>query len=124
MTIPDNTQDVIDSRDVIDRIAELQEEIEESLPDADLWKISELAKLLRLADDASIYAERWIHGAILIRDSHFTDYAKQKAGDQGYLCSPDPDSWPYNHINWESAARELQMDYTAVDFDGVTYWIR
>ena len=26
--------------------------------------------------------------------------------------------------DWERATRELQMDYTEVDFDGVTYWIR
>ena len=27
-------------------------------------------------------------------------------------------------IDWAQAAHELQMDYTSVDFDGVTYWIR
>ena len=27
-------------------------------------------------------------------------------------------------IDWAQAARELRMDYTSVDFDGVTYWIR
>lgn len=27
-------------------------------------------------------------------------------------------------IDWERAAEELRMDYTAVDFDGVTYWVR
>lgn len=27
-------------------------------------------------------------------------------------------------VDWERAARELQMDYTPVEFDGVTYWVR
>jgi hypothetical protein len=27
-------------------------------------------------------------------------------------------------IDWDQAARELQVDYFDVDFDGVTYWIR
>jgi hypothetical protein len=27
-------------------------------------------------------------------------------------------------IDWNEAASELQMDYTAVEFDGVTYWVR
>jgi hypothetical protein len=32
--------------------------------------------------------------------------------------------WPFTCIDWEQAASELQMDYSAVDFDGVIYWIR
>jgi len=27
-------------------------------------------------------------------------------------------------IDWKAAARDLQVDYTEVDFDGVSYWIR
>jgi hypothetical protein len=33
-------------------------------------------------------------------------------------------TWPNNCIDWDQAAKELRMDYTAVDFDGITYWIR
>ena len=32
--------------------------------------------------------------------------------------------WPANCIDWDEAARQLQMDYSAIDFDGVIYWIR
>ena len=32
--------------------------------------------------------------------------------------------WPNTCIDWDQAAGELKMDYSAVDFDGVTYWIR
>lgn len=34
------------------------------------------------------------------------------------------DRWPYTCIDWEHAAKELRYDYSAADFDGVTYWIR
>ena len=44
------------------------------------------------------------------------------AEDCGMLTNTD--SWPNRCIDWEQAARELRMDYTSVDFDGVTYWIR
>lgn len=37
---------------------------------------------------------------------------------------PSEYTWPASCIDWDQASRELQMDYTAVDFDGVTYWVR
>lgn len=33
-------------------------------------------------------------------------------------------TWPCNCIDWDEAAEQLQQDYTEVDFDGVTYWVR
>jgi hypothetical protein len=89
----------------------------------------ELATLRKLADEASPYAEEWEHGETLIRDSYFKEYAQGLAED----CSPFPSNspegkalamWPYRCIDWDQATRELRMDYTSVDFDGVTYWIR
>ena len=145
----DNTQDVIDSRDVIARIAELQEladavteaqEAFDSLENADPTEIEvaeselaqaaanfdedtqqELATLLALAEEASGYAADWEYGETLIRDSYFTDYARELCEDIGDV----PKNFPsYIEIDWEATARNIQMDYTAVDFDGVTYWIR
>lgn len=119
----DNTEDVIDSRDIIDRIAELESDIEDAEPDADLTnERKELAALTALADEAKDYASDWQYGEILIRDSYFEDYAQGLARDIGAIN--DNASWPHNCIDWEQASRELQVDYTAVDFDGVTYWTR
>ena len=58
----------------------------------------------------------------LIRDSYFEDYAEELANDIGAINSEA--SWPNNCIDWERAARELQQDYSSVEFDGVTYWYR
>lgn len=33
-------------------------------------------------------------------------------------------TWPNNCIDWERAARELRMDYTEVSFGGVAYLVR
>ncbi|KKK55784.1 hypothetical protein LCGC14_3071100, partial [marine sediment metagenome] len=33
-------------------------------------------------------------------------------------------SWPATSIDWEAAANELLIDYSSVDFDGVTYYFR
>ncbi len=88
--------------------------------DAD--EAEELATLEKLAEEASGYAADWEYGETLIRDSYFKEYAQQLAED---IEAVNRDAaWPNNCIDWEQAARELQMDYTAVDFDGVTYWIR
>lgn len=125
-----NFDDVIDSRDVIARIEELESKLlnedgeidtaneDENYRDA----CGELAALQALADEASGYAADWRHGEALIRDSYFKDYAMDLAEDIGAINRDA--TWPNTCIDWDQVARELQMDYTAVDFDGVTYWIR
>ncbi len=127
----DNTDDMIDSRDVIARIEELQAECDAYNDDADHeipWgqqypeAFAEISALMALQNQAEGYASDWQHGECLIRDSYFKDYAMQLADDIGAI--PRDASWPNTCIDWEQAARELQMDYTAVDFDGVTYWVR
>lgn len=148
-----NSDDVIDSRDVIARIEELEARIEEladmeaaddgasnGAPDADydlgaLWAKdreeleaerdeakAELKALKALAEQASGYAADWQYGEALIRDSYFKEYAQELAEDIGAIDRNA--TWPNTCIDWDQAARELQMDYTSVEFDGVTYWIR
>jgi hypothetical protein len=122
MAEPQNADDVIDSRDVIETIAEL---IEQRESETDPWSQDDadyLATLEALADEASGYAEDWEYGETLIRDSYFEDYAMQLADDIGAIDAKA--AWPLTCIDWEQAAQELQMDYTAVEFDGVTYWVR
>lgn len=150
-----NYDDVIDSRDVIARIEELQEErddlqtaideAEETLEDAsederedmnvalgqaqndfDDWvdeNGAELAALESLAEEAAGYAANWHHGATLIRDSYFRDYAMQFADDLGCMDSNQVNTWPFTCIDWDQAAEELQADFSAVEFDGITYWV-
>ncbi len=139
-----NSQDIIDSRDVIERIQELEAELTEvkdgestQAEEMDLidWietldiphhpfsdTIEEYKMLTEVADEASGYSPDWQYGSTLIRDSYFEDYAQETAEDCGMI--QDNASWPYTCIDWEKAARELQMDYTSVEFDGVTYWVR
>lgn len=113
----DNHDDYIDSRDIIARIEEL-----EAIEEPDEEEREELAGLIELAKEGEDYSENWKYGAQLIRDSYFEQYAMEFAEDMGVV---DRDmSWPNNCIDWERAARELQMDYTSIDFDGITYWVR
>lgn len=128
--------DIIDSRDVTARIAELEstradlaQAVEDGEASADAVKTwdedeegEELAALKALVEEAEGYAPDWEYGATLIRDSYFQTYAEELAEDCGMI--PAGLAWPCTCIDWERAARELRMDYTSVEFDGVTYWVR
>jgi hypothetical protein len=137
-----NSDDVIDSRDVIARIEELETELQDahegegSRGDFREWlreadeddkhtlqdAAHELIVLQSLAEEAEGYAPDWKYGETLIRDSYFKQYAQELADDCGMVKGDS--SWPNNCIDWNEAARQLQQDYTQVDFDGVEYWIR
>jgi hypothetical protein len=140
-TAPSNTDSVIDSRDIIERIDDLNTEraqwVEartDAAPESEdwqvkafLWKLAhpedatELAALEKLAGEAEGYADDWHHGATLIRDDYFTEYARELVEDCGYI-SPELPHWI--EIDWTATAENVRADYTAVDFDGVTYWVR
>ncbi len=140
MTIS-NMDDIIDSREVIARIDELEGErdtfLEEWLEahefedvtstDDSPWEdenaddAEELNALVELAAEGEGSPD-WVHGEALISESYFTRYAEQMAEDIGAI---DPSaSWPLNHIDWEAAASALQQDYFSVDYGDQSYWIR
>ena len=79
-------------------------------------------KALRALADQCEDGGNWWHGETLIRESYFETYAQELADDIGAI--PKDARWPCTCIDWEQAARELKQDYTSVDFDGVTYWVR
>ncbi len=139
-TAPSNTDDLIDSRDIIDRIAELRDERDSCMmlreddsgnvteePDPQGWAdqypedAAELAALEKLAGEAEDYADDWRHGVTLIRDDYFTEYARELLEDCGTIPR-DIEEWVI--IDWDATARNVRMDYTGVEFDGVTYWVR
>lgn len=130
-----NSDDTIDVRDVIQRVEHLEplrtpgpidlggEDNEQAQDDL----FAELNTLEKLLDELKGYGgdEQWRgdwYPITLIRDSHFRDYAEELADDIGAINSDA--TWPNNCIDWERAARELQSDYSSVEFDGITYWYR
>jgi len=162
----DNTDDVIDSRDVISRLEELRDErgsltdaidewddekglllkdlqdnderndeeedqmnnlvderasLVEELGDWDNDNEEELKALEALNEEGENATGEWRHGETLIREDHFKSYVEQLCEDIGDLPRNMPS---YIVIDWEATARNLEADYTDIDFDGVTYKIR
>lgn len=113
----ENTEDIIDSREIIERIDYL-----ESDDELDEWEVTELANLKTFRDELDGYCDDWNYGVTLIRDSYFEDYAREMAEEIGAISREA--SWPLSFIDWKAAAEALRMDYTSAEFDGVTYWAR
>ena len=90
MTIS-NSDDLIDSRDIIERIKELR--VSNNKEDREERKI-----LIALAEECE-QSEDWPDGATLIRDSYWEDYAQQLAEEIGDLPSDLP-SYIENNIDW------------------------
>lgn len=117
--------DFFDSREIIERITELEEENsndEGEFEWTDEDAQAEYEGLIEIKTDAEGYAEDWEYGVTFIRDSNFEAYAEELAEDIGAI-SRDA-AWPLNRIDWEAAANDLKMDYTSVEIDGEDWWYR
>lgn len=127
----DNTQDVIDVRDIIERIEELREELHARQADDDTDELdsddaSELRTLESLMSNLAGNGgdEQWEgvwYPVTLIRDSYFTDYARELCEEIGDLPNGMPS---YIVVDWEATAANIRQDYSSVEYDDVTYWYR
>src|SRR6266404_4049110 len=95
-----NHDDIIDSRDVIARIAELEAELEAAY--------EEYCDGTKEAGGEPLTQNQWME---------MEDFCK----DIGDLPREIP---AYMVIDWEATAENLKTDYTSVEFDGITYWVR
>lgn len=137
--------DVIDSRDIIERIEELGEELADklndvtktenwnsenlsegnyqfmvnSLPESDKDDIEEYWMLVALAEECEQYSSDWEYGESLIRYSYFEDYMDEII-ENCYELPKDMPFWMTITYDYEAS----KQDYAEVEFDGITYYIR
>ncbi len=136
MTDFNNSSEVIDSREIIERIEEIETEIEDIeteikkndadapdgyiMNDAVLDELnSELEILKEIIDEVGTEAT---FGVTLIHESYFEAFAEGFASDIGAINSDQ--NWPMNCIDWKEAADELKMGYSEVDYDGETFYFQ
>lgn len=147
-----NTADVIYSRDIIERLEELEndkgaleeavDEAQEALAECDEDDDKEALEdaVMKAQDELEEWDDKdeydtlkalcaegegysdWSYGATLINESYFTEYAEELASDVCDMKSAN--SWPFNHIDWEAAAEDLKQDYSTIDYDGETFYTR
>ena len=125
----DLTADVIDVRDIIAwyecLVASIEYCAEFSEVDPDEQEEAAGLKLVLAQLAGKGGDERWEgdwYPLTLIRDSYFKEYAMEYAEDIGAV--PTEYTWPVSCIDWDQAARELQVDYSTVEIDGIDYWYR
>ena len=143
----DLNADIIDVRDIIGRLEQLEEAREslreefDSMPenegiDFDNWvcnqvgfsreEQNELDNLAAILEDLKGYGgdEQWRgdwYPITLIRETYFTDYVQEMLED----CGTIPRDLPHwVHIDWEATAREVKMDYSYISIGEVDYLYR
>ena len=140
-----NRDDVIDGRDLLDKWEELKgdiEALEEDIDDKETeagdddgdddtlkTEIDKAQEELGILEEEFKPFDELVEevgestlrdGEQLINKDYFTEYAQQMAED----CCDLKEGWPHSCIDWDQAAKELQQDYSCVEFDGVTFYIR
>lgn len=124
----DESDNIIDVRDIIARIEELESDIEDADTDSDMTdEKDELDELTALMDEMKGYGgdEQWRgdwYPITLIRDDYMESYAQELAEECGLI--PKDAKWPMTCIDWDQATEEFKEDYSEVDFRGVIYWYR
>jgi hypothetical protein len=124
----DLTADIIDVRDIIERVKELESECHEwddNTPseDSDAWH--ELNTLIAILDELAGNGgdEQWRgdwYPLTLIRDHHFTDYCRELCEDIGAVPRDLP---AYIAIDWDETARNLMVDYSSVEIPCNGRWV-
>ena len=123
MTTITNTDDTIDIRDVIERFEELRDSCDENFNAEEYEEFHRLKSLLEECKGKG-GDEKWEgdwYPGILIHESYFTDYAQELCEECGDVSGDLPF---YIVVDWEATAKNIQQDYTCIDFDGETYWTR
>lgn len=140
----DLTADMIDVRDIIARVEEIESEvsykdagdfgsmegwlnsIEQTLTDTDPETLGEYRTLRMILNDLEgnggdeQFRGEW-YPVTLIADHYFTMYVREMLED----CDVIPADLPaYVHIDWQRTARDIAVDYSTVTIQGREYLYR
>ena len=112
-----NSEDIIDSRDIIARIEHLESLEPDEIEDEEQ---EELDALKALSDECEGYGD-WQYGETLISRDYFVEYVQDMLADCGMIPKDLPS---FVEIDWQATADNIEHDYMTVEFDGVDYLMR
>ena len=135
------SNDIFDTRDLIEYEQYLKDELLsafndmfdeeeddlERLKDSEQFtdefsnELKEHEEIKEFCKELESYAPDFYHGETVIHEDYFNEYAEELVKDCGYI-SGDVPSWIV--IDWEETADNVKQDYTSIDFNGSTYYIR
>jgi antirestriction protein len=116
----DLSADTIDVRDIISRFEELRGIMPVSEHLDEFEQLTNILEELKGQGGDEQWQGDW-YPVTLISEIYFVEYAQELCSDIGAV----PDDFPsYIEIDWEVTARNIQMDYSEVEIDGLTYYFR
>ena len=115
-----STMYTFNSLDLIERMEELQAMKEDGLLDE--HEMAELDALEEVNKEGESASEGWNEGVTCVRDDAFNDDAYDLADACDMIDDGMP--WGITCVDWGKAAREAHVDYTSIEVDGVTFWVR
>ena len=101
-------------------LATAAEDAEAALSD---WQSEYQEELNDLNTLESEVGREWMHGETLIPADDFIEYVRDLAEDLHGTAIRDA-AWPFDHIDWEAAADDLESDYSSCEYQGTTYLFR
>ena len=106
-----------------DEVQDAKENLQDFVTSDDMGEFEQLKEIVKQGEDSP----DWSYGETLIHETYFTQYIKEVI-DDCYEMPKDLNSgvWPWNHVemDWDAAAEEAKQDYTTIEADGETYYIK
>tara|TARA_Y100000593_G_scaffold88918_1_gene172075 strand:- start:498 stop:854 length:357 start_codon:yes stop_codon:yes gene_type:complete len=111
--------DTLDSRDIEERIVELEND--NNLAEEEK---EELKELLSIKEECEHYG--WEHGIYFISEYYWQDYCKDFAYDCGYIEDIERvNANPLTYcVDWEKWADEMKIDYSSITINNRDYYWR
>ncbi len=104
-----------DVQDLIDSLEELLDVLTDDQKE-------ELADLREFQEKCSNYSPDWEHyGAYAIHEYNWVEYVREMIEDGGDIPRDLPS---YIAIDWQETADNIAVDYTQIELDGKTYYVR
>ena len=116
-----NKKDEIENSEALeiddDTVADLELELEQLESDFDKDEQEELDELENMESEIP----EWKDGETLIPEDEFVDYCEELCKDIGDVPREIP--W-YIEIDWDKTAENIKADYSEIEYQGTTYLYR